>query len=182
MDAIIDRINNYQLKDVPFIINEIIEDRHYKYVTEQLDGKFAGNKAVSHGMRYSIYCAEQIAYSDKELIQKQEKMMPWYEGYQFNNVSHAICDCWKVKPAPAITKTPLYSNIPALIAAGNADPWCRPFYNKLIKRTMPNSQLITVHNNAHGAMFKVEGVDFLKMFMENSRQKIILPVKHVTIE
>lgn len=182
MDAIIDRVNTHQLKSVPFVINELINGNHAMYVKEILDGIFSGNKSLSHGMRYSIYCSEQIAYSDKSLVKKQEALMPWYEGYSFNNVDHPICDCWKVKPAPPVVKTPVYSNVPAFIATGDADPWCRLFYNRLIKRTMPNARLMTVHNNGHGARFIVNGIDFLKMFMDDPYKKLVSPVKNVIIE
>jgi hypothetical protein len=164
------------------VINELINGNHAMYVKEQLDNIFSGNTTLSHGMRYSIYCSEQIAYADRSLVKKQETMMPWYKGYSFNNVDHPICDCWKVKPEPPVVKTPVYSNVPALIAAGDADPWCRLFYNRLIQRTMPNAQLMTVHNNGHGARFAVDGVDFLKMFMADPYRKLISPTKNVVIE
>lgn len=182
LDAIIDRINTTQLKSVPFVIHELISGNHTVYIKEVLDDIFAGNKRLSHGMRYSVYCAEQIAYSDKALVKKQETIMPWFAGYAFNNVNHATCHCWKVKPGPAIAKTPVYSNVPALIAAGDADPWCRPFYNSLIKRTMPNSQLLIVHDNGHGVRLKVDGVDFVEMFLNNPYKKIISPTKNVVVE
>ncbi len=182
LDAIIDRINTAQLKTVPFVIQELINGNHAVYIKEVLDNIFAGNRRLSHGMRYSIYCAEQILYSDKALVKKQETILPWFAGYRFNNVDHATCDCWEVKPGPAIAKTPVYSNVPALIAAGDADPWCRPFYNRLIKRTMPNSQLLIVHDNGHGAMLKVDGIDFVKMFLDNPYKKIVSPLKKVIVE
>lgn len=182
MDAIIDRLTTYGLRSVPFVINELINGNHAVYVKEQLDNIFSGNKTLSRGMRYSIYCSEQIAYADRSLVKKQEEMMPWYEGYSFNNVDHPVCDCWKVKPEPAVVKVPVYSKVPALIAAGDADPWCRLFYNRLIRRTMPNAQLMTVHNNGHGARFYVEGIDFLKMFMADPYKKLVSPVKNVVIE
>jgi hypothetical protein len=72
--------------------------------------------------------------------------------------------------------------VPALIAAGDADPWCRPFYNRLIKRTMPNAQLITVHNNGHGVRLAMKGVDFLKMFLANPYKKLVSPLKEVIVE
>jgi hypothetical protein len=97
-------------------------------------------------------------------------------------VNHAICDCWQVRPEAPIAKTPVYSNIPALIVAGDADPWCRPFYNRLIKRTMPNAQLLIVHNNGHGARFYVKGVDFLKMFMDNPYKQMVSPLKEAVVE
>lgn len=181
-DAVIDRINTGQLKTVPFVMTDIINGNHAPYVREQVDGVFRGNQALSAGMRYSIYCSEQIAYADKALIKKQDSILPWLAGHRFNNVNHPICDCWQVKPEPAVAKTPVYSNVPALIAAGDADPWCRPFYNRLIKRTMPNAQLTIVHNNGHGARLMVNGVDFLKMFIANPFKKLVSPIKEVVVE
>ena len=109
-------------------------------------------------------------------------MLPWLSGYAFNNVNHRICSCWKVKPEPANVKTPVYSMVPALITSGDADPWCRPFYNRLIKRYMPNSQLLIIHNRAHGAGFGIDGIDFVKMFMDHPYQKIISTSKNVVVE
>ena len=182
LDAVINRINHTQLKTVPFVINELINGNHNRYVTEVLDDIFTGNKSLSHGMRYSVYCTEQIAYADKALIKKQEQLLPWLAGYPFNNVDHAICSCWKVRPEPPIVKIPVYSNIPALISAGDADPWCRPFYNRLIKRSMPNSQLLLIHNRAHGSGFGIDGIDFLKMFLDNPYKKIISATEKVKVE
>lgn len=182
LDAVIDRINNWQLKTVPFVINELINGNHAPYVKEVLDGIFSGNMSLSHGMRYSVYCSEQIAYADKKLINRQDTLLPWLAGYPFNNVDHAICDCWKVRPGPEIAKTPVYSNIPALLIAGDADPWCSPFYNRLIKRYMPNSQSLLIRNRAHVPGFIVDGTDFLKMFMDDPFQKIISPTKNAIVE
>ena len=52
LDAIINRISNWQLKTVPFVINELINGNHQPYIKEILDDNFAGNKNLSHGMRY----------------------------------------------------------------------------------------------------------------------------------
>lgn len=182
LDAVIDRINNEQLATVPFVISELIKGNHAPYIREILDGVFAGNGSLSHGMRYSIYCSEQIAYSDKALIKKQEELMPWFAGYSFNNVDHAICDCWKVKPEPAIVKTPVYSNVPVLVLDGDADPWCRPYYNTIIKRHMPNTQSLIIHNQAHGVSLMVDGVDYLKLFLGNPYGRIISQSKNVRVE
>lgn len=182
LDAIVNRITTNQLVNVPFVMNELINGNHEKYVTEVLDDNFSGNTGLSHGMRYSVYCSEQIAYADKTLIKKQELLLPWLAGYHFNNVDHAICSCWNVKAEPAIVKTPVYSNIPALLSSGDSDPWCPPFYNRMIKHYMPNSQLLIFHNRAHGSGFGAAGIDFLKMFMDNPLQKIISTSKNVVVE
>lgn len=182
LEALMNRFNRWGVKEVPFVMNEMIAGRHAGYVKEILDQKFEGNKSLSHGMRYSIYCSEQIAYASKDLVKQQEILLPWLANYNFNNVNHAICDCWKVKPEPPVVKQPVYSNVPALITAGDVDPWCRPFYNRLIKRTMPNGQSVTVHNNGHGPRMVVDGTDFIRMFFQQPYRKLVSNTPNAIVE
>ncbi|WP_276484049.1 alpha/beta fold hydrolase [Paraflavitalea pollutisoli] len=182
LDALKDRMNNRQMRTVAALMLDLIEGRHTAHVRGQLDQVFGNDNSLSEGMRYSMYCTEQIAYANKTLIKKQDDILPWFKGYAFNNVDHPICDCWKVQPEPPVAKTPVYSNVPALIVAGDADPWCRPYYNRIIQHTMPNAQVMIVHDNGHGARYYVNGVDFLKSFLENPYQKLVSPIKEVRIE
>lgn len=182
LDAIFTRMNPSQLKGVPFAIYEITSGKHDSYVKAVLDGVFAGNPGYTLGMRYSVYCSEQIAYANPKLIKQQEKDLPWFAGYPFNNVNQALCNCWKVKPAPSYMKEALYSKIPVLASAGDADPFCRPFYNRLIKKTMPNAQLLIVHNRGHGAGFGNANSDFLDQFLKNPYQKLVSNDPNIKVE
>lgn len=182
LDAVINRLNSNQVKTVPAVINDLISGRHQTYIKEQLDGAFAGDPAVSLGMRYSVYCTEQIAYSDPTLERQQNTVLPWLAEYQFNDVNHPICNCWNVKQEPKSVKTQVYSTVPALIAAGDIDPWCRIFYNRLIKRYMPNSQLLIRHNRGHAPGYTVDGIDYVQLFLEHPYKKIISQSKNLIIE
>ncbi|WP_199139373.1 alpha/beta fold hydrolase [Pedobacter sp. ASV12] len=182
LDAIFTRMNPSQLKGVPFAIYEITSGKHDSYVKAVLDGVFAGNPGYTLGMRYSVYCSEQIAYANPKLIKQQEKDLPWFAGYPFNNVNQTLCNCWMVKPAPSYMKEALYSNIPVLASAGDADPFCRPFYNRLIKKTMPNAQLLIVHNRGHGAGFGSANSDFLDQFLKNPYQKLVSNDPNIKVE
>lgn len=182
LDAVIDRMNNADFKNVPAVIRDLINGQHEKYIREVLDGKFRGNSSLSYGMRLSVYCSEQIAYSDKKLVRKQDEYLPWLSGYPFNNVNHEICDCWKVKPAPEYMKTPVYSNIPALVSSGGYDPWTRPFYNRLIRRTMPNAQLLLNKERAHVAGFGPPGTSFLTDFIKDPYRKLVSTDKNTIVE
>ncbi|SEW56344.1 alpha/beta hydrolase [Chitinophaga arvensicola] len=182
LDALFNHFNATQLKTVPMVMNDMINGQHTAYVKEILDNVFEDNQPLSHGMRYSVYCSEQIAYAGEAVVKKQAELVPWLAHYDFNNVNHTLCRCWNVTAEPAVVKTPVYSNVPTLIAAGDADPWCRPFYNQFIKRYIPNSQLLVVHNKGHVPGLKVDGVDFISLFMEDPYKKIISPVKDVLVE
>jgi pimeloyl-ACP methyl ester carboxylesterase len=182
LDAVVDRLNSSQVKTVPAVMNDLIRGEHKKYVTEVLDGYFSGDKSISLGMRYSVYCSEQIQYSDPVLERQQNDVLPWLSGYVFNNVNHPICTCWQINPEPGSAKDPVYSTVPALITSGDIDPWCRPFYNRLIKRYMPNSQLLIIHNRGHAPGYNVDGVDYLTMFLNNPFKKIVSQSKNLTAE
>lgn len=182
LDAIVDRMNSRQVSTVPGVMIDLIEGRQDKYVREVLDGYFNGDLNVSLGMRYSVYCSEQIAYSDPVLEAQQHPVLPWLAGYPFNNVNHVICSCWQIKAEPAVAKQPVYSTVPAMISAGDVDPDCRPFYNRLIKRYMPNSQLLIIHNRGHAPGFSVDGTDYVKLFFENPYRKLTSQSKNLIIE
>lgn len=182
LDAIINRLNSSQVKTVPAVINDVINGKHEAYVREVLDGYFSGDKALSLGMRYSVYCTEQIAYSDERMVKAQYRVLPWLSGYLFNNVNHAICKCWQTQPEPKIVKTPAYSKVPALIVAGDIDPWCRPFYNRLIKRTMPNAQLMIRHNKGHAPGYTVDGIDYVQLFLADPFKKLVSQSKDLIVE
>jgi pimeloyl-ACP methyl ester carboxylesterase len=166
LDAIINRLNTAQVKSVPFVISEIISGRPEPYVREILNGYFAGNPLVSLGMRYSVYCSGQIAFASRTIEAKEEKRFPWLAGYAFNNVDQLVCNCWQVKPVNAAVRLPVLSRVPALISAGDVDPWCRPSFNRLIKRGLPHAQLLILHDKGHGAGFSSDGVNFLDAFMK----------------
>lgn len=180
LDAVFNRMNNSNFREVPQVILDLISGRHEKHIVGVMNAKFYGDNSISFGMRYSIYCSEQIAFSDIKLIKKQDEIVPWLAGYPFNSPTHEICACWNVKPVPVFMKTPVYSTIPVLISAGEFDPWTRPFYNQLIKRTMPNAQILTIKERAHMAGFG--GRQFVEIFYRNPYQKLVSDMENVKVE
>lgn len=182
LDAVVNRLNSDQVKTVPAVLNDLLNGRHQFYVREQLDGIFAGDPALSLGMRYSVYCSEQIAHADPALEKQQRTVVPWLAGYRFNDVDHAICACWDVKPEPKAAKNQVYSAVPALLAAGDIDPWCRPFYNQLIKRYLPNSQLLRWHGRGHAPGYSADGIDYAQFFLAHPYRRIISRSKDLLVE
>ncbi|NML22029.1 alpha/beta hydrolase [Pseudoflavitalea sp. G-6-1-2] len=182
LDAIINRLDARQVKDLPAVMLQIINGNHQRYVQETIDELYEGDRGLSYGMRLSVYCAGQIAYSNRALVKQQSRVLPWFAGYAFNNVDHPICDCWKVKPEAASAKLPLISQIPALIVAGEIDPMCPPFYNRLIQQTMPNAQSLIFRNRGHVPGVRSGDTDFLDMFLTNPYKKLVSTDKNVTVE
>lgn len=172
LEALVSRLNSEQASTVPAVIRDLVRGRHLPYVREQVDRVFAGDPALALGMRYSVYCSEQLAYADPRLEKQQETVVPWLAGYPVNNVDRAICACWAVRPEPPTVKAPVYSAVPVLLTAGGLDPWCRPFYNQLLRRTLPNSQLLLFPDRGHAPGYGLQGTDYAELFLAHPYQKL----------
>jgi pimeloyl-ACP methyl ester carboxylesterase len=171
LDAIEAGMLNYTaIKDVPFMITEMIKGNHAAYIKPGLDRILNGYPAPD-GMRMTVYCADQADYHNEDIIHQLYKLYPYMDGYRINDVWKAVCDCWKVPPLNPATKQSFYSPRPVLIGDGEMDPACRPAYMSRIKHYMPNAQCFLFINRSHG----VGGKDFYEMtqnFLNAPYQKL----------
>jgi len=180
IDVLMNKLSsNRELKNLPYIITQLIAGNQKGYMKEYFDGVF-GSGTSSNGMRYSMYCSEQINYADQKVIDKQEVMFPYFAGYHFNSVDHPICNCWKVKSVDTIAKTPVYSHLPVLLSSGDTDPYCRPYYNDLIHHYMPNSQRLLFIDKTHGPLLNTrEGDELLAAFLAHPFSPVVTDGKKV---
>jgi len=181
LDFLVDKLqSNRELKNVPYMINQVIAGNTQAYMKWYFDGIFNSGGHNTLGMRFSMYCSEQINYADQKLIDKQNEIFPYLAGYRFNSPNHPICDCWKVKSIDKIAKTPVYSNIPVLLSSGDTDPYCRPFYNDLIHHYTPNSQRLIFTDKTHAPLLNTrEGDELLAQFLANPLKKVFPDGKSV---
>lgn len=150
LDAIVNgMLDGGRIKDVPFMINDMISGNHAPYIKNKLDIIFNRNPAPD-GMRISVYCADQANYHSQEVIEELYRLYPYMKGYHINDVYKPMCDCWNVPPVKPSTKQPYYSFKPALIADGEMDAACRPLYIKEIKHYMPHAQTFLFTKKGHG--------------------------------
>lgn len=157
-------------KQVPNVINDLINGHHASYVKQALDRIFGGTAAPS-GMRISVYCADQAAYHREQVGQQLYEAFPYLQGYHINDVYKSICDCWRVPPINPATKRPFYSTTPALLADGELDNACRPLYIDMIHHYLPNSQRLLFSNRGHGVGGE-EMTRFMQQFLNNPHQKL----------
>jgi pimeloyl-ACP methyl ester carboxylesterase len=174
IDVLMNKLtSNAELKNVPYVITQLIAGKQAVYMKSYFDNIFNAGTGNTLGMRYSIYCSEQIHYANQQLIHKQNDIFPYLAGYRFNNVDHPLCSCWNVKPVDPIAKTAVYSNIPTLLATGDTDPYCPAFYNDVIHHYMPNSQRILFTDKTHGPALNTREGDYLIAdFLNHPYQKV----------
>jgi pimeloyl-ACP methyl ester carboxylesterase len=104
------------------------------------------------GMRYSVWCREEMPFQSRRKINDQVKSHPALKGFRIQGALPEICKIWNVPPAPAIENQPVKSNIPALIFSGEFDPDTPPAWGRLVASWFPNSFFYEVKNTSHGAM------------------------------
>jgi pimeloyl-ACP methyl ester carboxylesterase len=157
-------------KNIPFMINDMIQGNHKPYVNNFLDELFKRNSAPD-GMRISVYCADQAAYHSEKILKEMYNVYPYMEGYHINDVYKEMCDCWKVPPIKKETKQGFYSTKPILLADGEMDPACRPVYIDLIAHYMPNSQRFLLLQRAHGVIGR-DMAGIIRSFLDDPYKKI----------
>ena len=181
LQALINTMSNYNtIKAVPYVITEMIKGNHQPYVKEVLDGIFNGKPGPS-GMRISVYCADQTAYHDENILQQLYAAYPYMKGYHINDVYRQMCDCWKVPPIKPTTKQPFYSDKPVLLADGEMDIACNPLYIDMIHHYMPNSQRLLFMNRSHMVLGRKEMESFVKAFLDEPMQKVGTDRKDVKV-
>lgn len=161
-----------RLKDIPFIVSEMIQGHHQVYMKDFLNGIF--RSGGPSGMRMSVYCSDKMAFSRDAIIKQQYQLYPYMAGagYYVNDVYRSMCDCWKVPPIAAETKMPFYSKVPVLLGGGDTDPATRPIYNDMIHHFMPNSQRILFKGRSHCPTMRREGDSFISQFLNNPHKKV----------
>jgi len=159
-----------RLKDLPFVITEMIKGHHDVYIRKKLDDIFNKNTAPD-GMRISVYCADEAAYHNEAIIRQLYHVYPYMEGYHINDVYKAICDCWPSPPIDPLTKQAFYSDKPVLLADGEMDPACCPLYIDMIHHYMPNSQRFLFINRTHG-VGGTEMNELKQRFLDSPYKKI----------
>jgi len=160
------------IKELPQIINDMIEGQQERYVKVYFDGVFSGSGSIS-GMRLSVYCSDKMAFEDPAIIKQQEDIMPWLAGFHVNDVYRAVCDAWPVTPIDSVTKKPYYSNVPVLLGAGGLDDACRPLYNDLIHHYFPNSQRLLFTTRLHGPLLNsFEGDVYIGGFLNKPLERV----------
>lgn len=166
-----------RLKDIAYVITEMIDGHHAVYMKNRLDGIF-NNEQGPNGMRLSVYCADQTAYHSEAVLHSLYKAYPYMEGYHINDVYREMCDCWQVPPIRKETKQPFYSPVPVLLADGEMDNACRPLYIDMIHHYMPNSQRLLFTQRSH--MTGGRYMDHLvSLFLDNPYRKLVSEDKEI---
>ncbi|HEX8129311.1 MAG TPA: alpha/beta hydrolase [Pyrinomonadaceae bacterium] len=105
------------------------------------------------GMRYSVWCREEMPFQDRRKIAAQSRRRDGLRGFSIQGALPAICDAWRVPPSARVENEPVVSDIPTLILAGEYDSYTPPAWARLAARTLRRSHFYELPGMGHGVGF-----------------------------
>jgi len=142
--------------DAPYVIHQAfggnLVEQFKRYAGDKLNGSF-----YSWGMRYSVWCSEEVPFEKMGLIKEQSDKYLGLKGYKVMALPD-ICSVWKVKPAKPISNQPVTSNIPALVLAAQYDAYTDPAWGRAVSKRLKNGFFFEIPWAGHGPAFSVRCV------------------------
>ena len=139
--------------DAPYLIHQAFHGNYVaqfkSYAGDKLNGSF-----YSWGMRYSVWCSEEMPFERMSAIKAQSNKYPRIKGFEVMALPD-ICSVWKVKPAKPVASQPVTSNIPTLVLAAQYDAYTAPDWGRQTAGRMKNSFFFEVPWAGHGPAFSV---------------------------
>lgn len=142
----------YKLASLPSLISRAEQNDNQALMT--LAKTKLDVSSFAWGMRYSVWCVEEMPFQNRGLIKNQiTTKYPRLAGFGIQSNFPAICDIWKVKPADKIENELVKSNIPTLVLAGEYDPDTPTTWGKLAAQTLMNSRFFELRGMSHVPTF-----------------------------
>lgn len=159
------------LADIPWIINALAQG-NYEPLNRYAENKITGGGFI-RGMRYSVWCREEMPFQDRRKIAAQATKYAEIKGFKIQGAFPEICKIWNIPAAGEIENKPVKSDIPALIFSGEYDPDTTPAWGKLVSSWFPNSFFYAVKNTSHGVLFgnRCSIVEIVPSFLDNPTAK-----------
>lgn len=150
----------YQASLLPLLPQTIygVSQGNYELM-EQLSGAILpAYSALSRGMMYSVFCAEDlIGRTEDELLAAYEALPPQYRGETdiemlMETSPFAVCRAWDVPALDPSVKEPVVSDVPALVLGGEFDPVTPFSYAAEAAETLSNSYLFEIPSVGHSVI------------------------------
>lgn len=139
--------------EAPYVIHEAYTGNYVtqfrNYAADKLGGSF-----YSWGMRYSVWCSEEMPFEKMSLIKAQSQKYAGLKGYEVMALPE-ICSVWRVKKADPIANTPVSSDIPTLVLGSEYDAYTDPAWGKAVSARFKNSFFYEIPWAGHGPAFSV---------------------------
>ncbi len=139
--------------EAPYVINEAFLGNYVRQFKNYAGDKL-GAPSYSLGMRYSVWCSEEVPFEKMSLIKSQSDKYSGLKGYEVMALPD-ICSVWKVKKAKPSANRPVSSNIPTLVLGSQYDAYTEPAWGKMVASRLSKSFYFEIPWAGHGPAFSV---------------------------
>ncbi|SEL34854.1 alpha/beta hydrolase fold [Stigmatella aurantiaca] len=108
------------------------------------------SESVSHGMFFSVVCAEDAPFITDEAIER-ETAGTWFGASMVRNMLEP-CGVWPRGTVPEGYREPVHSPVPTLLLSGELDPVTPPSWAEEARKTLPHSLHVVVPGVGHSTM------------------------------
>ncbi len=137
----------------PYLIHQASSGNYAPQFKNYAGDKLGGSN-YTWGMRYSVWCSEEMPFEKIKIIKDQSLKYAGLKGYEVMALPD-ICSVWKVKPAKPIANQPVTSNIPTLILGAQYDAYTDPQWGRNVGKRLTNSYFFEIPWAGHGPGFSV---------------------------
>lgn len=163
MEAVYDALNDRTtIRDVPKLIDAIA--RGDLAPAARILGSNAGPSGMAGGQRLSVWCREEAAVTDLARAPRH----PELAGWQTVAFAPDVCKAWPVTPSRA-DRSPVVSDVPVLILAGEYDPNTPPAWGRRLLATLSHAWFIEIPGESHVAGNTPCAVSVARAFLRDPR-------------
>jgi pimeloyl-ACP methyl ester carboxylesterase len=137
---------------IPVLVHAAQAENDYRPLAAQfLVGNANLAATMSDGMTNSVVCSEDVRF-DAELAAAGNTGS--YVGNSATDWLLDVCAAWPKGDLPPGFKSPVVSDVPALLLSGDADPVTPPSNADHAAQTLPNSLHIVLEGQGHNIIFR----------------------------
>jgi pimeloyl-ACP methyl ester carboxylesterase len=104
-------------------------------------------ESIDRPLEFSVLCAEDVPFIvDGPPAADRTR----YLGRTVKEQFRRVCGAWPVRPVPASWRTPVRSDVPALLLSGEADPVTPPRHAELAAKDLPRARHVVLAGQGHG--------------------------------
>lgn len=156
--------------------------RLLRMFAEDLEGSDGGlleqNARQFDGLYNSIECRETWSAVDRAARRRQIEANGLYSLNARQSKSPALCQVWRVPPAPAAERQPVTSEVPTLLLSGGYDWLTPPAWGREAARSLPSSRHVVFRAQGHGVVVQDPCAGRLRdSFIDDPDPKRALPCR-----
>ncbi len=133
---------------LPSMLYDAIDKNNFASLARQAQLQISSlDSALAGGMYNAVICTEDTPFVDKDM--DRALLDNTYIGSELLDAMHSSCSGFKPGVLDKDFKSPVISDIPALILSGSDDPITPPDYGELVAKHLSNGIHIVNENQGH---------------------------------